>query len=256
MIGLGLGLGFSRQVPSAAGFDLASIAWDGSWPTYTAADGWVGEASAGDSEGRNLTGSGAPQKPADGTPVSGKVPAVYDGVANVTRDASNAAGTYMDASAYTIVMLAKVRSAAALAGSIFGNKHLIADNSGYFGLAAYDDDGDLKIFAYHDAGGSEPVATSEIDIPEDAYAVIVWSYDGTDISLDVNESGSPVTAPAGNMVAGAASAVFRQGANWNSTVFTEMDVLDIRAIKSSLSSEDRANVYAGLKARYPGAGLP
>lgn len=206
--------------------------YDGSAP-------WVGEASAGSSGGRNLSlGS----EPGTGTVVNSKTPPGFNGTSEYLAETTLTMNNYFTAAAYTAVVLVKPTSAPAPHAQVYNNDMFIATIPIYFGIC-WSTSG-VKAFHY-DGAYKE---TAWVACAADAYAMVHVTYDGTNISLAVN-NGAPVTIAAGNILnlSGVNLNVSRGG---DTISYAAEDVLEVITAPSVLNGTALSDIKSYFNSRY------
>lgn len=250
--------------PAAAPFDPSTLPHTGLWLAgdYTAPGGagtWVGTASTGGgSGGRDLTGS-AGSSPSVGAPLDGQD--TVDFVNDADRSLSNAlaVSNFITSSTFSFWALLYLRSTSTGDGggapAAYLNAQLAGDSGGWWGEGVRHTDSptpDIPQFVPWQYSGASPI----VQLSYDAWVLVQMKHTdngGTGAATRTNKnafsvgSGNPnVASLAGNLYCGKTPFGARLDAK-----LAAMGISD-----QAFSNADFDNIYDGVKALYPSAGLP
>ncbi len=218
------------------GFDPSSLSLTGWYRTNYGGADWTGTASAGSSGTRTLTTGTAPS---NATTLNGMNVAAFDGSNDVLIQGTGTLDDYINAAAYSVVMLVRPKSAASAAGNIYDNDQIVSDSGGNFGVA-WSSSG---VAAWHYDG--DWTATGWTALTGNTWAMVSSVYNGTDMSCRVN-NGTAATQAQGNV--SGLGVTLRLGQNFGS-VFTEMDVAELMISDTELTTQ-LADVKSYFNTRY------
>lgn len=239
-------LGWGPSPGGVSVFDPATLSLSGWWKNFTGAP-WVGSSSTGASSGRQLQVGTAPTV---GTAVNGKTPASFNGTNQYLLENTLTANNYLTASAYTIVLLVKASGGLAPEGLYpFDDKQLITIGGG--GLAAAGISlTSSGIRAWHQtaSGSNWNPTTGYITFPGGVYAMVVMQYNGTNLSISLN-NGTAITEARANIV-DLAGTVIRLATTYNTGKFTQEDVLEVMTAPTVLTSGNLGNIKSYFNSTY------
>jgi hypothetical protein len=233
----------ARGCKTASAFDPATLALTGWWRASYSASPWSGVASAGGSSGRNLTEATNP--PTTGTAVNGLTPASFDG----TNDqlGGGTFTTFYDADGYGGWALVNIVTITTNSGSSYLNDAIVSDTGGVHEIFLTDNGaGTVQVGISHYNDTTFP--TAQTAIATGAWKAVQWKFDGTNIKIRVNGGTRASTAAGGNLSATGTN--LRLGGNYNATVFTQLDYLDVGTVDYSPSDAEEDNVLSYLRSRY------
>ncbi len=247
MLGLGLGLGWSR---ASVTFNPSTLSLTGWWRGSYSSSPWVGTASAGSSGSNNLTEATNP--PSAGTTVDTFAPAQFDGTNDKLGHAGTVEPTFVSTTAWSSWVMFKAGAAAADggAGSRYLSPHFWASSDSGVGVGF----NSAGIFVQQ-ADTSPAQRDTVIACATGAWHALFAWWDGSLLHLQL-DSGSPVTTSCTSMYSGVSSAALVVGANYNSATFFTGGIMDMGIMSVAFSGSDITDIYSYLKARYPSAGLP
>ncbi len=216
--------------------DLAMLGW---WRASYTASPWVGTASTGTSNTRNLVEATNP--PATGTAVNSLTPARFDGT-NDVLNSSEAMTTYGPTTGYSGFSLVYVNAITTNDGTnIHVNDAVVSDTAARFGIMLRSNN---TVTFFHFNGSVRvqcPVAFTTA-----AWQLIQWKYDGTNLMARVNAGAWASAAAAAPAFTGA---TIRVGNNFN-TEFMDGDMLELGLINTVVPDLHFDNILAYARTRY------
>jgi hypothetical protein len=231
-------------------FDPATMALTAWWRGSYSASPWVGTASAGNSGSEDLTEGTNPPSP--GSTVDGYAPASFDGSNDLLANAGPMSGFIGGAWGVWIMFKSGTAFADQGAGSRNLNTQFLASDAGVWNIGF----STAGIHVQVTEGGTGTIKDpGPIACGVGAWHVLFCWYDGTDISLQLDE-GAPSTVACAAMHAALAASALNVGIRFNSTLTIDAQVMEIGMIDSAFSGTDTTDIYAYLQDRYPAASLP
>lgn len=224
----------------------AQIALTGWWRAPYAGSPWSDTASAGTSGSR--TASQATYPAAVGENVNGFAAADFDGVSKFLS-LNDTYGAYCGSDAFSGFAIIKIRSLPALSTPQLSSTILCTTGTGrlvvYCGL-----NGSVfnLRFCLFNSAGVGIIATMAFD-HLGAYAVIHWSYDGTNIKVGVNGVWSSPAA-AGAPHAGNASVNLELGRNTDQTKYLDASLLELGLAATIIGDDDIGRILEYAQAHY------
>lgn len=210
---------------------------------------WVGEASDGESSGRELTTSAGLSAPSPGTSVNGFVPASLDGSTQSFSYEGGHLYTVFSPEAFTVVLVVKPKnpSGPKTTQNYFSGENLIGDFNNIWGIA-WSTSGVSLWYAYSSTAWRE---TPWVPCAPDKWHVIAARFDGSTLSLSV-DGGTPTTiSGAGDMLFTTTSRL-TVGRSFGTTpqYLVNEDVLEIAASQTVLSDVELTAMREHFAYRY------
>lgn len=223
-----------------ATFDLTTLPWSILLLPDYAGSPWVSTASAGTSGSRTFAGV---TPPSAAPAVNGHVGARCNGTSQSLKSTDDA-DVLMSTAAYTIAMLVNLGTPSPSdpddvnLGPYDYDQLIASPGYGKFGIA-YTSSG---VRAWHADTGGTFYKTDWKTCPSGQFAMVAVTYNGTTLSIDVNQSGAPKTIPAGHVHLTTSPTIqMLLGLNYF-TNFLGMDVMAVCVAPTALSGADLDNV--------------
>jgi hypothetical protein len=226
-------------------FDPATLALSNWQRGSFAASPWAGVASAGASNGRNLTeGTNAP---AAGAAVNALTPADFDGTNDKLSSGVTPADLFTD-TAYTIILLVYVDAftttdpGATAAYAAPGFVDSLGNGAPCAGISGTGAAGVWRAGHYDGAWKSAAVA-----IATGAWSMLAARYNGTNIQVSLN--GGAWTSTAAGTVASLTGTMVL-GMDQSTTIFLDGKVLEVMTADTALVDGDVADIKSYFDDRY------
>lgn len=229
-----------KYIPESFGTDSAPSP-DGWWRAPYAGTPWEAEAGAYDAP--MAAQDGATSEPAVGAALNGHAVAAFDGV-NDGIGHNTSATNVISAKGFTLLTVARIRSAAAAGAFYWDNPALINDAAG--NLSLFFSASGIAAAVYN--GGA--YATTPIPFTTDQWFMAAMRFSSATnmVRCRVNETNATPVVAAGPPTLGSFGLIV--GQDYAFTHFGNIEVAEIRAYKRPLIEAELDAVLEELRTRY------
>jgi hypothetical protein len=242
MLGLGLGLTFKQATSS---FSRSSLSLTGFWKASYSGSPWVGSESDGISGSNDL--SEATNPPSTGAAINGLTPADFDGT-NDKLTAEGTLDTYLNADEYSgwaLINVDAIGTDVSDTTQIYENDCVLSTQPSAYWMIYLRSSGLVGIGHY--AGGAfYKVVTAAISTG--SWALVQWKYNGTEITIRVNDGAWATPVAAGSITL--LENVLALGVNYNAGHCFNGKVLEVATSDVALSDDQFDSVLDDVRSTY------